>query len=210
MISWSYSRLLDFEECAYRFKLKHIDRKPIEMHPAAERGTAIHLQYEHYLHEKADCPSTHFKPQLDEIKAKNWSTETEWAFNENWEPCQWRDKTCWLRVKPDLQYTENNTLTIIDYKTGKENRIKHTGQGQLYAIAGWILTPDIQRANIEFWYHDHDKKFALTLTSTQLAQLKQRWHARALRLDTRRFPPRPSAWNCKYCDVKSHCEYAHQ
>lgn len=214
MIAWSYSRLTDFEECEYRFRLKYIDRLPEEENEAAKRGTAIHANYEIYMKESdKDCPSPYFQPYLDNIK-KNypWSSETNWAFDQNWMPSEWYDKNTWLRIKPDLTYVDGtrnyDELTIIDYKTGKERRIKHTAQGQLYAIGGALLYPNAKVVTVAFWYHDHQTIFDFSISRKQIETLKNNWTQRANKLDTSDFRPKPSKWNCKYCGVKKYCEYS--
>ena len=47
--SWSYSKLLDAEQCMLRVKYKHIDHIPEAKAPAAERGTQIHQMAEDYV-----------------------------------------------------------------------------------------------------------------------------------------------------------------
>lgn len=212
MIAWSYSRLTDFEECAYRFKLKYIDKNPEEENPAATRGTAIHSDYEAYMKEPGrECPSSFFQPQLDHIKTNySWSSETNWAFDANWFPSDWYNKNTWLRIKPDLIYVDSPTLHIIDYKTGKERRIKHTTQGQLYAIGGALLYPNTEIIRVEFWYHDHQVIFDFSISRKQIELLKTQWTQRAEKLETSNFRPAPSKWNCKYCGVKQHCEFSHE
>jgi RecB family exonuclease len=212
MIAWSYSRLTDFEECAYRFKLKYIDKKPEEENPAATRGTAVHSDYEAYMKEPSkECPSSFFQPQLDHIKANySWSSETNWAFDKDWNPRDWYDKETWLRIKPDLVFKQGNILNIIDYKTGKAHKIKHTAQGQLYAIGGNCLYPNITSINIAFWYHDLSSIFKFDLKTNQIEILKTNWAKRAKKLETSDFHPEPSKWNCKYCGVKQHCEFSHE
>lgn len=48
-MAWSYSKLLDFEQCKLRYKLKHIDRVPEAKSEAADRGTAIHTLAEQFV-----------------------------------------------------------------------------------------------------------------------------------------------------------------
>ena len=43
-----------------------------------------------------------------------------------------------------------------DYKTGKRrgNEIKHTDQGIVYVIGAMMRYPEIEYAQVEFWYTD--------------------------------------------------------
>lgn len=209
MIAWSYTRLSDFEACPYRFKLKYIDKKSEAPSPAAERGTLIHKQYEDFMLKDEPCPSEFFTSELTNIKKlQPWNVETQWAFDKNWKLCEWFSPDTWVRIKPDLYFPDkNNTLTIIDYKTGKKRPIPHTAQGQLYALGAYAIDPLLHTINIEFWYHDFNTKHAFQLTPNQLEQLKIQWTNRAQQLETDTFNPKPNKWNCKFCGVKEHCEY---
>lgn len=209
MPAWSYSRLSDFEACPYRFKLKYLEKKPEASSPATERGTTIHQQYEAFMLKDEPCPSSFFEPILQDIKENfEWSVETEWAFDKNWNQQNWFDPSVWVRIKPDLQYYANGTLHIIDYKTGKPKRIPHTSQGQLYAVGGACINPIFSRIEVSFWYHDHDQTYDFTLNKDQIALLKTQWTERAKKINTSKYPPKPNNWNCKYCGMRQHCDYA--
>ena len=80
--NWSYTKLIDYEQCPYRVKLKHIDKVPEERAEAAERGTTIHQLAEDFVRGKLkDLPSElrHFAAEFavlrDEFKAGNVSLE---------------------------------------------------------------------------------------------------------------------------------------
>jgi hypothetical protein len=104
--SWSYSKLIDFEQCRYRAKLKHIDRVPEQKSEAADRGTAIHQLAEDFVIGKIKVLPTELRRFEDEFfvllrehKAKRVSLEGEWGFNTEWLPHDY--KTAWLRMKAD-------------------------------------------------------------------------------------------------------------
>lgn len=209
MIAWSFSRLTDFETCPYKFKLKYIKKLPEAPNPAAERGTEIHKQYENFVLGKGPCPSEFFGPRLKHFLQDNahWSVETEWAFNKDWNRCNWFDSIAWVRIKPDLHIQHSITgSTVIDYKTGKESIIKHTAQGQLYAVGSYLIKPT-STVSVEFWYHDLNKPTFTTYNETQILKLKTQWTQRAQKIETDHFPPKPTKSNCKYCGMAPHCGY---
>ena len=127
--SWSYSRLLDFEACPLKAKLKIIDKIPEperELPPgktehANDRGTRIHLECENFVKGQGPFPKEmkHFEAELKSVQARykqgNVSLEGEWGFNKNWEPTDWM--SAWLRVKLDvcIMLTPQHAA-VVDYK----------------------------------------------------------------------------------------------
>ena len=125
--SWSYSRLLDFESCPYKAKLKIIDKIPEPERPlppgktehANDRGTRIHLECENFVQGKGPFPAEmkHFEAELKSIQARykkgHVALEGEWGFDRNWQPVDW--KIAWLRVKLDVSVmlTQQHALVVV-------------------------------------------------------------------------------------------------
>ena len=207
--SWSYSKLLDYEACPHRFKLKHVERIPEEKSPAADRGTAIHQLAEDYVRGKLK----HIPPELmkfdeqfealrSEFKTKNVCLEGEWGFTKDWEPTDY--KTAWLRMKADgvLHRKQSADAIVIDYKTGKKfgNELKHGEQVQLYAIATAIREPWIKNITVELWYLDIDDITDNTYTRTQALSFIPGFEKRATKLvEAKHFEPRANIFTCKWC-----------
>ena len=100
IISWSYSKLTDFEKCRRMTKLKHIDRIPEPERPlppgktehANDRGTRVHDNVEQYVRGDIDqlCPEAekHFGPQLDLLRVLYAeglvSLQGEWGMSQAW------------------------------------------------------------------------------------------------------------------------------
>ena len=210
MIPWSFSRLTDFETCPYRFQLKYIKKLPEAPNPAAERGTEIHKQYEDFILDKGPSPSPFFGPKLQYLldTTTQHSVETQWAFTNDWTICDWFDDRTWVRIKPDLHIPLPNYdhAIVIDFKTGKQNLIKHTAQGQLYALGSYLTHPT-KSVNVRFWYHDLKDEYNFTCTEAQILKLKTQWTQRAQKIETDHFPPKPTKGNCKYCGMAPHCGY---
>lgn len=105
IVSWSHSKLTDFEKCRLMTKLKHIDRIPEPERPlppgktehANDRGTRIHDNCELYvrgdIHELAPEAEKHFGAHIDMLRVlyKDGlvSLEGEWGMNRQWETTGW-------------------------------------------------------------------------------------------------------------------------
>ena len=217
--NWSYTKLIDYEQCPYRVKLKHIDKVPEERAEAAERGTAIHQLAEDFVRGKLkDLPSElrHFAAEFtvlrDEFKAGNVSLEGEWGFDKDWMPTDWR--SAWLRVKGDAVLTRPGQAVVIDHKTGKKhgNELKHGEQVQLYAIATLIRNPALSEITVELWYLDKDDITDKTYTRADALRYVQPFTKRAEKLcsDTE-FRPNPNIFSCQWCpfgpNKGGQCEY---
>lgn len=211
-MSWSYSKLLDFEQCKYRYRLKHIDRVPEEKHEAADRGTAIHTMAENFVLGKIKSLPTElmkfsddFLALRDRHKEGNVSLEGEWGFDKSWQPTDY--KTAWLRMKADAVAfnTKRTEAIVIDYKTGKKwgNEIKHGEQVQLYALATAIRVPSVKSIRVELWYLDKDELTNVEYTREHAIGFVKPFSARAAKIDKAhekdQFEPNPNAFSCQWC-----------
>ena len=98
----SFSRLMEFENCAYATKLKVIDKipeperelRPGQLEHANDRGSRIHDECEMYVRGKGPMPAEaakFFRVELESLR-KNFikgdvTLEEEWGFTVDWEPC---------------------------------------------------------------------------------------------------------------------------
>lgn len=211
-MSWSYSKLLDFEQCAYRYALKHVDRVPEEKSPAADRGTAIHTLAEEFVLGKTKSLPTELLKFSDDFlalrtkyKEHQVSLEGEWGFDTEWIPTNY--KTAWLRMKADAVAFMDaaKRAVVIDYKTGKKwgNEIKHGEQVQLYALATAIRNPTVKSITVELWYLDKDELTTVDYTREQAIAFVKPFSKRASAIDKahekNQFPPNPNSFSCQWC-----------
>lgn len=218
--SASYSRLIDFEQCKYRAKLKHVDKVPEEKSPHADRGTHIHELAEDFIRGKIKKLPVELKKFADEFAAmrsrfidKQVSLEGEWGFDEDWTPVGWKEAT--LRIKADaVVYVALNNAIVIDYKTGRRfgNEVKHGEQVQLYAIATLLRDPVVESVTVELWYLDIDELHSTTYSRNEALRYLQTFDRRIERmLKATEFPPNPSIFTCQWCPYGpkkgGQCEY---
>lgn len=227
--SWSPTRLIEFEQCAYRAKLKIIDKVPEPERPlpegktehANDRGTRIHDECEQYVRgDKDDTPKEahKFEAELKSLRKRytegKVELEGEWGFDKNWEPCDY--KTAWLRLKCDaIVHLTSTHLLVVDYKTGRKfgNEIKHGEQLQMYALAAAIKFPNVETIDVELWYFD--QKDGENYTHETKSAAKWKYHQkffsnRGLKMTNEtKFLPNPNALSCRWCPYKDGiCEYA--
>jgi CRISPR/Cas system-associated exonuclease Cas4 (RecB family) len=207
--NWAFTKLMDFESCAYKAFLKHVERIPEEKAPAAERGTAIHQLAEDYVVGKLSVLPVElkfFKEEFESLRTAYSTTDTvsvegEWGFDKDWTPCDY--KTAWLRVKLDARVAVSPTKSVvIDYKTGKRqgNEIKHGEQVILYGLAEVLRQPEVEIVEVELWYIDIDEMHSVTFTRAQLLAQLPAFEARGLRMTTAtEFPPNPNIFSCRFC-----------
>lgn len=141
-MSWSYSKLIDFEQCKFRYKLKHVDRVPEEKSTAADRGTAIHQMAEDFVNHKTKSLPTEllkfdeeFLAMRDRYSNGLVSLEGEWAFDSSWEPAPYNG--AWIKIsdKPILSdYPKFSTLP----KYGKNNDLIVCNQSLYRWESAWL------------------------------------------------------------------------
>lgn len=215
--AWSYSRLIDFEQCKLRAKLKYIDRIPEPARPlpkgktehANDRGTRIHDAAERYVRGGVEFPSElyHFKTEFDRLRNQyahgKVSLEGEWAVNTDWEPVDWKSRDAWARIKLDALVRLSKThAVVIDYKTGKKwgNEIKHAEQTQLYQLATFLRYPEIEVVDVELWYTDQDDITHTKYTRNQGMRFFKNFNDRGTAMTTAtEFPAMPNVFACKWC-----------
>jgi RecB family exonuclease len=155
IISWSYSKLTDFEKCRRMTKLKHIDRIPEPERPlppgktehANDRGTRVHDNVEQYVRGDIDqlCPEAekHFGPQLDLLRVLYAeglvSLEGEWGMSQAWETHPWHGQ--WEEISAEamdeLGLEANIKATKLPPK-GRAEDIAKIGKKFYIWVPAWL------------------------------------------------------------------------
>lgn len=217
--SASYSRLVDYESCPRKAYLKHVDRIPDPRpSPAADRGTAIHLTGEQFIKgERHEVPDgfIKFAEELEALQrgfaAGIVDAESEWGFDKTWTACDWKE--AWFRVKADavMRLTPVHAA-VIDFKTGKKfgNEVKHGEQLQLYALATFLMYPELKDVTAELWYLDQDELSRIDVTrEIAMKRYLKVFDTRARKMtEASQYPANPNIYSCKYCPYgdTGHCD----
>lgn len=215
IISWSHSKLGDFEKCNFMAWLKHDQRipEPPRLLPpgktehANDRGSRIHDAAEHFVDGTGGfiAELRKFEPEFNHLKhlyaAGKVSLEGEWGMDKEWNITPW--KTAWLRLKLDaLVHASKTEAVVIDYKSGKKfgNEIKHAEQTQLYALTTFLRFPELETVHAELWYVDVDDLTRMTYTRDQALRFRRSWNNRGTKLVTAtEYPPNPNKFSCRWC-----------
>jgi hypothetical protein len=214
--AWSFSRLLNFEQCPYRTYLQDVvksPRPPTDEKSPLVRGQEMHEEIENYLQNKGALTARTSKPRtlehIDYCKAMfedgKASVEEDWGFDNQWGTVGWFDENVWLRVKCDVVlHLDDEAGQITDWKSGKSmgKEVRNMQQGQLYAAGMFMRNPELQLIDAVFVFLDEDKIIPLkTFKREKLSYYIQRFEERANVLTTcTDFRPKPNRMNCRWCD----------
>lgn len=213
--SWSFSRWDSYRQCAKKYKAQYIDndKRLKEPRPAPgtpetpmQRGDRIHKLGEAYLKGKlAEVPEefNKFAESLQLFKSENASSEEAWAFDENWEPCEYWDRSvvnpCRMKIDTHVVVEDGFLLKIVDFKTGKTKDFNIEPQLELLAIGGMIRYPEVKRVEAEFWFIDSGDIRSLVYGGWQKNVLMANWKRRTKNMfnDTE-FAASPGPF-CQWC-----------
>jgi len=155
IITWSFSKLDDFEKCKAKAKFKHIDRIPEPERPlppgktehANDRGTRVHDNAEQYVRGDIDelCPEAekHFGPQLDLLRVLyaegSVSLEGEWAMNRDWEPHPWGGQ--WEEISAEGYKEAGLEANVLATKLplrGHDGDVAKVGKKYYIWVPAWL------------------------------------------------------------------------
>lgn len=238
--TWSFSRLLDYEDCPYKVYLKSVEKAPDPSGPAAERGSLVHEHIENFIQGEHDnllnvplkrgmkpCKLEPYAPIIERLREGWYADEVEvegdWGFTRNWDETGFFAKDVWGRMKLDAIHFESKTSAhAFDWKTGRKfgNELKHGQQGLFYAFGAFMRYPQLEFIRTEFVYVDQNEAPLTNNYSRERAMLMRPMiEKRTNKLTTAtEFPPKPSMNACRFCphrvtqegEDKPRCDYAYQ
>jgi CRISPR/Cas system-associated exonuclease Cas4 (RecB family) len=208
LTTWSYSRLSVFEQCPKRYYYSSIEKIPTPQHPAATRGTNIHIEAENYIKGEGELTKglQMFELGFEDLKQGyidgHVFVEEDWAFDLDWQPSGWREDKTWCRYKIDAYVKKPDRTVVIDFKTGRYmgNEESHEQQCALYASATYNRDPSVENIQAELWYLDHGKISRHSYTVEEIKERQGMFHERALKLtEAKEYPANASVKNCRWC-----------
>jgi hypothetical protein len=176
--------------CAHGLKIPEPERPLPEgkLEHANDRGTRIHNNGELFVKGKGKLGpelrkffAAEYEALYRLYKEKKAFLEDEWGMTQEWEPCDFKAKDVWLRLKLDamVRLTPREAV-VIDVKTGRRmgNEIKHAEQVQLYQLVTFLRFPEIEIVHVELWYTDIDDFYTQTYTRDQGLRFKKKFNER--------------------------------
>ncbi len=211
---WSYSRLSTFERCALQYAFQFIWKLEQPPSKAMDRGNKIHKESEDYIKGKIKgIPSSlmQFREEYAAIrKLETCVAEESYTVTKTWQPTYATDwDNAWLRAKVDIEIGPHgstfamNVLTVIDVKTGRVYP-EHDDQAGIYGTLGFIVHPEAEQVDFEYWYVDSGEVAHHEFDRSTLREQKKGWAARSRKmLQARLYKPTPSDSNCRFCAFRS-------
>lgn len=213
--NWSFSSLMLYEQCPFRFKLAKIDRlpePPKDENSPLERGNRIHKHLEEHVKHGKELTGIEareievFAPILEHAQglyqAGCVSVEEDWLFDIDWGVCDRSNVWLWSKLDMNVQHQERGISVPIDYKSGKSNykAIEHLQQMQLYAAETALRQLWAETIIVELWYVDEGHIKSVTYTREQALRYVSAFQKRADRIYAdKHFRPNPNKITCKWC-----------
>jgi hypothetical protein len=207
VLAWSYSRYSDYKQCPAKFMYKHLMKLPDPGSAAMQRGNDIHKAAEDYIRGKGKLTPdlVGVKPQLEFLRKSQAVPEENWGFKADWAWINrpgWFGDDVWFRAKTDVRLLyEDDTLLIIDWKTGKKYFTNEEQIG-LFGLAGYRRFPNVTEVDARLYYTDADPKdneVQFVFKRKELEALQKDWTKRVIPMfRDRRFAPTPND-KCGWC-----------
>jgi len=192
-IALSFSRLSDYEQCPLKFKSKYITKvyPDDSNNPAFAKGSAIHKQLENYINfvrNEGDIPkmgqhasnASNMIDKLNTLSKGNIYPEKQLAVDMNYKKCDWfakPTKVKWRAIIDCLVFLDDETLLIIDWKSGKFREYEDgpTTQLKLTAVILFNLYPNIKNITSSYMFVEHKRTVKVDFKRDQLASMQEKF-----------------------------------
>lgn len=210
--TWSFSSLKDFINCPKQYHevkvLKRFEKRPTQQ---MLYGTAVHGAMEDYVKDGKPLAKNYerFKPVLDVLVETEGAkyTEHRMALNKDKQPCSF-GKDYWVRGIADLLIKQDDTVLIVDYKTGSD-KYPDLNQLKLMALMAFAHFPEVQQIKAGLLFVMYNSFITEEYTREQIEELWDTFepHLQRLQLsyENDMWHANPNAL-CGWCPVHT-CEY---
>ena len=210
--TWSYSRFAVYDMCPLQYKLKFIDKIPEPHSPAMARGNEIHLKAARFLQRAPgyeDVPEecSNLTTSMIELRDLDPIVEKKWAFDTKWKPTKYFADNVSLRSILDAGVVyEDNTMDIIDHKTGRKYATNQD-QMELFALTAMCQYPKVTAITTRLWYHDvadrNDNQVIDEFDAKDRPKLQDKWERKVAPMFVDDiFAPRPND-KCRWCSFNA-------
>lgn len=211
-ISWSWSAFSTWRQCAFKAKLKQIDKLKEPGNAAMDRGDTIHKEGQAFLIGALDeVPVSFilFSKKLFQLRKNKAVAEASWAWTKLWVRCAATDwANAWLRIKVDAHFFDKRTktVTLVDFKSGKDHSQSDDNKEQmeLYELGVMLMYPEAKTIVTLLWYVDHgtEAKKVVAVGPKTLEAAKKAWEKKVTpMMNDKYFPKQPSRL-CDWCHFR--------
>jgi len=225
-VSYSYSKISTFNSCPYKFKLKYVDKleSPFEDSVIFEKGRFIHALLEFY----PTIPDFEFKfPEVESKKNEYISLvkslyKSNRILNKLLDPsvALYREKQFYLDTNlKEISTKEssflngiidyvgrvNDTLLLVDWKTGKTQ--SHASLDQLKFYALWAFNNlDINQIKCSLFFLEQNDIKSEILTRADLPDLESLYKSKINTIETETRFEKKRSKSCEYCPFIKECQ----
>jgi CRISPR/Cas system-associated exonuclease Cas4 (RecB family) len=233
MISLSWSRLSDYNQCPRKFLLKYIEKSfPPEGEKSIHliKGEELHKQLEDYVLAKNghgempigfSPPVKDALPLVDSFFASGYTVypEAQVSAGRDWKPLEWFDKKTMYRSIWDMIAMKPGTVFIGDYKSGKVYDYNTNGQLHLSAAIAMERFVDATEIHTAYIYLEHkkthkiklirDEEFRTSPTDALHKDVKHHFENEFEKVQVEKeWKPTPNEF-CKWCPAnKTQCQFS--
>lgn len=209
----SFSKLKNFEQCAFRHQQVDLLKKYVEKSDQLEWGEKVHKAFENAFLRNQALPED-MKPWEKWVKiAKRLPgehlVEEKWALTRDLQPTEYFGPRVWWRGRGDFVALQEKTAAILDWKTGQQ---KHdSDQLVLCAACLFAYHPKLERIRCTFIWLPDDCPSSDTYNRADVANalkngLLDRINAMEHAAINQIYPKRPSGLCVRHCPVDV-CEF---
>lgn len=172
--TWSFSSLKDFINCPRQYHeikvLKRFQKRPTEQ---MLYGTKVHGALEDYVKEGKPLAKNYerFQPMLDALVSAEGEKypEHRMALDKDKQPCAF-GRDYWVRGIADLLIKQDDTVLIVDYKTGSD-KYPDVTQLKLMALMAFAHFPEVMRIKAGLLFVMHNNFITEEYTREQIEDL---------------------------------------
>jgi len=206
--AWSYSALEAFELCPKKYAAEKVYRTVKgKSNAAADYGKEVHAAFEKYLLEGRKLPLdlVQHAPRLDFLRGLPGDAmpEQRLALTRDLRPTGFFDPDVWVRGIVDFAKHDDNTLVIVDHKTGKLK----DGFDQLELMAAMMscYLSEVDGFALAYYWTKHKRFTRTKLTKVEMPAVWNKFLPRVMRMEEavkkEEFPARQNFLCRNYCPV---------
>jgi hypothetical protein len=215
-MAWSHSSLTSWETCPRRHYLTKITKVVKEPQTEATiHGNEVHKALEVAVRDATPLPEKYkqYVPIVEAVRKAPGVKHTEHKFGltRNFTPTDFWAKDVWCRGVLDLRIVGKNSVTVLDWKTGKPK--SDPDQLKLFAGVAFALHPSVQTVRTGYAWLAYNRLETETFHRGDEVEIWREFIPRVQRADDATVrgdhPPKPSGLCKNWCPVpKRLCEFS--